>query len=72
METYNFNGTLQCHDYTTQFRRRDPLMLLLTKEVFGTWAPNRVFAEISGHDIFRTYAEFSCVDGCNKGILRHI
>eukprot|EP00928_Gymnodinium_smaydae_P029595 TRINITY_DN22247_c0_g1_i1.p1 TRINITY_DN22247_c0_g1~~TRINITY_DN22247_c0_g1_i1.p1 ORF type:complete len:439 (+),score=49.76 TRINITY_DN22247_c0_g1_i1:59-1375(+) len=51
------------YDYATQFRRRDPLMLLLTKEVFGSWAPNRVFAEITGHDIFRTYAEFSCVDG---------
>jgi len=49
--------------YNCQFRCRDPLMLLLTKEAFGTWAPNRVFAEIKGHDIFRTYAEFSSVDG---------
>jgi len=54
---------LRCEEYTVQFRRRDPLMLLMTKEAFGGWAPNRVFAEIEGHDIFRTYAEFSCVDG---------
>lgn len=49
--------------YAPQFLRRDPLMLLLTREAFGTWAPNRVAEELGGHDIFRTYARFSCVDG---------
>lgn len=50
-------------EYACQFHRRDPLMLLMTREAFGTWAPNRVATEIGGHDIFRTYAEFSCIDG---------
>ena len=49
--------------YAPQFVRRDPLMLLLTREAFGAWAPNRVAAEVEGHDIFRTFAKFSVVDG---------
>jgi hypothetical protein len=50
--------------YNPQFLCHDPLVLLLTKEAFGSWAPNRVEAEIGGHDIFRTYAQFSAADGC--------
>jgi hypothetical protein len=49
--------------YSPQFLHRDPLMLLLSREAFGAWAPNRVAAEIGGHDIFRTFARFSAVDG---------
>lgn len=54
---------LRQESYSCQFHKRDPLMLLLTKEAFGTWAPNRVADEIQGRDIFRTFAQFSCVDG---------
>jgi hypothetical protein len=49
--------------YTPQFKLHDPLMLLLSREAFGSWNPNRVAAEITGYDIFRTYAQFSAVDG---------
>jgi hypothetical protein len=54
---------LRQNEYSCQFHKRDPLMLLLTKETFGCWAPNRVACEIQGRDIFRTFAMFSCVDG---------
>ena len=47
--------------YTPQFKLHDPLMLLLSREAFGSWNPNRVAAEITGYDIFRTYAQFSTV-----------
>ena len=56
-------GVTPRREYAPQFARRDPLILLLTREAFGGWAPNRVAAEVEGHDIFRTYAKFSRVDG---------
>mmetsp|Transcript_23800 Transcript_23800/g.48051 ORF Transcript_23800/g.48051 Transcript_23800/m.48051 type:complete len:457 (+) Transcript_23800:98-1468(+) len=54
---------LQQAHYTPQFKKHDPLMLLLSHEAFGSWGPNRVAAELGGTDIFRTFAQFAAVDG---------
>ena len=55
--------SLRVDGYRTQFQVKDPLTLLMTREAFGSWAANRVFVEVAGRDIFRTFARFSWVDG---------